>query len=460
VINEIMYNPFGLDREYVELRNVTDADLTLDGWRFSDGINFTFSPGSTIAANGHVLIVPIDPATFRSTYNIPANVAIFGPYTGALDNGGEKVTLARPGTPVGAVTPYITVDRVNYDNETPWPSLPDGQGPSVARVDAVKYGNDPGNWRPDLTDGTPGLANGLAPLVFTSTFTYPTLGPTITIKFNKDVGASLVKTDLVLRNLTTDQTIDLSSAAFAYDPATQTATWTLPATLADGNYRATLAATAVTDAQGRQLDGNADGTAGDDFTTDFFHLTGDINHDRSVDFLDLATLAQNYNSTSGGMTWAQGDFNGDGNVDFLDLAKLAQNYNTSLPAPAPAAPAAPAPAPSPAAPVVSAASAPMESPAPVTAEVSQPAVAPPTPTPTPTPTKKKAKPAPIVKSKPVTKAVPKPAVQKPVVKQLPPKAPTRAVQSRANAAPSVIHNRAVFSSSAITRRKSAADLFA
>jgi probable HAF family extracellular repeat protein len=56
---------------------------------------------------------------------------------------------------------------------------------------------------------------------------------------------------------------------------------------------------------------------------------GDANADGAVDFLDLATLAQNYNNTSGSLSWEQGDFNGDGNVDFLDLAELAQNYNTT-----------------------------------------------------------------------------------------------------------------------------------
>jgi probable HAF family extracellular repeat protein len=55
---------------------------------------------------------------------------------------------------------------------------------------------------------------------------------------------------------------------------------------------------------------------------------GDANADGAVDFLDLATLAQSYNTTSGSLAWEQGDFNGDGSVDFLDLAALAQNYNT------------------------------------------------------------------------------------------------------------------------------------
>jgi hypothetical protein len=61
---------------------------------------------------------------------------------------------------------------------------------------------------------------------------------------------------------------------------------------------------------------------------------GDVNLDGSVDFLDLARLAQNYNTTVSSLTdswWARGDFNYDGVVDFNDLAKLAQNYNTALP---------------------------------------------------------------------------------------------------------------------------------
>jgi hypothetical protein len=61
-----------------------------------------------------------------------------------------------------------------------------------------------------------------------------------------------------------------------------------------------------------------------------YTLSGDANLDGAVDFLDLAKLAQAYNTT--GTSWPRGDFNFDGATDFLDLAKLAQNYNTALPA--------------------------------------------------------------------------------------------------------------------------------
>jgi uncharacterized delta-60 repeat protein len=65
-----------------------------------------------------------------------------------------------------------------------------------------------------------------------------------------------------------------------------------------------------------------------------YTLYGDATLDRSVDFNDLARVAQNYNST--GKTIAGGNFNYDenGTVDFIDLAVLAQNYNSTLTVPA------------------------------------------------------------------------------------------------------------------------------
>ncbi|MDB5322318.1 MAG: uncharacterized protein JWN40_3949 [Phycisphaerales bacterium] len=60
-----------------------------------------------------------------------------------------------------------------------------------------------------------------------------------------------------------------------------------------------------------------------------FTKLGDANLDGAVDFLDLARLAQSYNTA--GTIWSGGDFNYDGGTDFLDLAILAQNYNTALP---------------------------------------------------------------------------------------------------------------------------------
>jgi hypothetical protein len=61
-----------------------------------------------------------------------------------------------------------------------------------------------------------------------------------------------------------------------------------------------------------------------------FTAVGDATMDGTVDFLDLAKLAQSYNTAVGVGAWGQGDFNYDGVVDFLDLAAMAQNYNSSI----------------------------------------------------------------------------------------------------------------------------------
>src|SRR5207245_927264 len=129
--------------------------------KFLDGLEFTFPTATTIPAGGFVLLVDQDPNTFRSTYNVPAEVQIFQ-YVGSLSNAGENVALGKPGPadPGTGFIPYYLVDRVNYGTTLPWPSTPDGQGPSLSRLDALSYGNDPINWIASTqTGGTPGRLN-------------------------------------------------------------------------------------------------------------------------------------------------------------------------------------------------------------------------------------------------------------------------------------------------------------
>src|SRR5262249_16010231 len=131
-----------------------------DTWQFTNGITFTFPTNQVIPANGLVLVVPIDPATFQTRYNVPAGVPIYGPYTGKLDNAGEAGELSRPPPPQPALTvPYIVVDHVPYHPTAPWPTPPDGGGPSLSRLVPAAYGNDPANWVAGPNGGTPGVPN-------------------------------------------------------------------------------------------------------------------------------------------------------------------------------------------------------------------------------------------------------------------------------------------------------------
>ncbi|HKI70885.1 MAG TPA: lamin tail domain-containing protein, partial [Verrucomicrobiae bacterium] len=148
VINEIRYHPALGDAEFIELKSITNAPVKLydpnyptNTWRLH-GIGFDFPTGSEISPNGLLLVVGSDPAAFRAQYGVPVAVPIFGPFPGALQNGGETLALQRPDAPdldtnTGAIfIPYIDVDVVRYDNKAPWPTNADGYGPSLERLNA------------------------------------------------------------------------------------------------------------------------------------------------------------------------------------------------------------------------------------------------------------------------------------------------------------------------------------
>ncbi len=106
----------------------------------------------------------MEPAAFRERYAIPSSIRIYGPYTGNLSNSGERIRLRKPDGPNLVdglwVVPYIDVDSVTYADRAPWPSQPDGYGPSLERISPTAYADDPINWRPSRHNGgTPGTVH-------------------------------------------------------------------------------------------------------------------------------------------------------------------------------------------------------------------------------------------------------------------------------------------------------------
>ena len=171
VINEICYHPALGEAEFIELKSITNGPVKLydpnyptNTWRLN-GIGFDFPMNVEIPANGLLLLVATDPATFRLENNVPQNVPIFGPFPGALQDGGETLSLQRPDQPdldtnTGAIfIPYIDVDVVHYTDTAPWPANAGGFGPSLERLNATAYGNDPINWRASPGAASPGLDN-------------------------------------------------------------------------------------------------------------------------------------------------------------------------------------------------------------------------------------------------------------------------------------------------------------
>lgn len=162
------------DHEFLELVNISCGQVALynsnNRWRVS-GVGFTFPEDIVLQPGEIVLLVgnTISPADFQLQYGIPETVRIFN-FTGKLDNAGETIRLSKPGTPDGTYVPYIIVDEVTYDDKAPWPTEPDGDRPSLERIDLRAYGNDPVNWRKSVNEGgTPGLvAQATEPMIAVS----------------------------------------------------------------------------------------------------------------------------------------------------------------------------------------------------------------------------------------------------------------------------------------------------
>jgi len=173
VISEIMYHPDSNENaEYIELKNISDQPVTLydfvqgAGWKFNDGVEYTFDSSATIQAGGYLLIAK-DPAVFAEKYgDVPAGVDVLGPYAGQLDNSAEKLQLAKPSDidPETGVRHYIRVERVNYSDGShpdefesvdPWPGGADGNSMSLTSRDVTLYGNDSASWAASVI--TPGL---------------------------------------------------------------------------------------------------------------------------------------------------------------------------------------------------------------------------------------------------------------------------------------------------------------
>ena len=162
-ITKLMYAPSGPTRgeltalpaveaedfAYLEVRNIGPTALNLGGYRFTDGINFTFPPNTQLAA-GARLVLTANPTAFDLRYGSGLNR--IGPYAGALDNSGERVRL------VDAVGEEI----LDFSYSPSWFPSSDGRGYAlVIRDDTTGYASWtlPENWALSGThDGNPGTS--------------------------------------------------------------------------------------------------------------------------------------------------------------------------------------------------------------------------------------------------------------------------------------------------------------
>ena len=152
VLNEIHYHPAAGGDEFVEIKSINPNSVPLfdplrptNTWRIA-GMDFIFPTNVTLPPYGLLLVVATNPAAFRAKYNMPTNVTVLGPFAGSLQDSGERLELRRPDVPDTNGVSYINVDVVRYNDRAPWPPAADGAGPSLQRLNATAYGDDPINW--------------------------------------------------------------------------------------------------------------------------------------------------------------------------------------------------------------------------------------------------------------------------------------------------------------------------
>ncbi|MBT3911962.1 MAG: lamin tail domain-containing protein, partial [Verrucomicrobia bacterium] len=138
VINEIHYdaNPKTDAVEFVELHNAGGKDVDLSGWRFSNGIQYTFPANTTLEPGGQ-LVVAENPTELRRKFKLSASV-VFGPYINRLSNG-EVLTLRN--------ATDQRVDRVDYGSGFPWPTAASGAGSSMELIHPSLDNDLAGSWR-------------------------------------------------------------------------------------------------------------------------------------------------------------------------------------------------------------------------------------------------------------------------------------------------------------------------
>ena len=145
--------PDGIDpADWVELYNSTNESISIGWWEFKDENDdhvFTIPEGKVLGP-GQYLVLCKDTLRFNNSFPHVGNYV--GDLGFGLRGGGELVRLFN--------SDGLLVDEVEYDNSSPWPTEPDGNGPTLELL-YPSLDNDLGeNWAAsDSYGGTPGMVN-------------------------------------------------------------------------------------------------------------------------------------------------------------------------------------------------------------------------------------------------------------------------------------------------------------
>ncbi|WP_158278733.1 lamin tail domain-containing protein [Rhodohalobacter mucosus] len=147
VINELLYRREAAGKpEFVELFNMGDEPIRLEGWLLEDSETSSRLPGEAVIQPGGYLVFT-DQKSFANKSEL---TFYLGSWPG-FSNAGDAVVLRNP--------TGVTADSVRYSPE--WTEPRAGPGVSLERKDPSALSHDPSNWAVSLhpNGSTPGEIN-------------------------------------------------------------------------------------------------------------------------------------------------------------------------------------------------------------------------------------------------------------------------------------------------------------
>ena len=153
VINEINYRSSDLfnPEDWLELHNPTNKTISMGLWIFKNDNNnvFTF-PEDIFLQSGHYLVLCKNTDTFSQYF--PNILNFIGDFGFGLSGGGELLRLFDSNG--------LLVDEVEYNDIAPWPTDPDGTGPTLELINPSLENDMASNWATSNAEGgTPGTEN-------------------------------------------------------------------------------------------------------------------------------------------------------------------------------------------------------------------------------------------------------------------------------------------------------------
>ena len=152
IINEINYNSLNdLMEDWVELHNPTSEAIFIGRWELKDDDDNVFTlPENTVLLSGHYLVLCRNSVSFYQEFPSVSNVV--GDFEFGLSSDGEDIVSLFHSN-------GLLVDEVKYGVTTPWPTEPNGEGPTLELIHPSLDNASAENWAASSSNGTPGEIN-------------------------------------------------------------------------------------------------------------------------------------------------------------------------------------------------------------------------------------------------------------------------------------------------------------